>query len=126
MSVGIVDRTVILHYFRNAPNARSWVDNQPARLAVTSITWMEVMEGTSSKANQTECRNILSQFELLYLTLTDQQRAMQQLDRFQFSHRIGMDDCLIAAVAYRLQLPLYTHNLKHMPPMIGTLGVSPY
>jgi predicted nucleic acid-binding protein len=51
---------------------------------------------------------------------------MEQLERFQFSHRIGMEDCLIAAVAYRLQIPLYTHNLKHMTPLLGTLAVKPY
>ena len=126
MSVGFVDTTVILHYFRDYPAAREWVDSQPARLSIASTTWMEVMEGTSSKANQTESTRILDKFELLYLTLGDQQWAMEQLERFQFSHHIGMNDCQIAAVAYRLQLPLYTHNLKDMTPMLGNLAVKPY
>src|SRR6185295_19877296 len=112
MSVGIVDTTVILHYFRKVATARAWVDSQPVRLSVVSTTWMEVMEGASSKVNQAESRRILNKFDLLYLTTADQQWAMQQLEYFQFSHHIGMDDCLIASVAYRLQLPLYTHNLK--------------
>ena len=126
MSVGFVDTTVILHYFRDYPAAREWVDSQPSRLSIASTTWMEVMEGTSSKANQTESTRILDKFELLYLTLGDQQWAMEQLERFQFSHHIGMNDCQIAAVAYRLQLPLYTHNLKDMTPMLGDLAVQPY
>jgi predicted nucleic acid-binding protein len=126
MSVGLVDTTVILHYFRKAANARAWVDAQTIRLSVTSIAWMEVMEGASSKANQNECKNILKKFELLYPTSTDQQWAMEQLERFQFSHHIGKYDCLIASVAYRLQIPLYTHNLKDMTPLIGSLAVQPY
>ena len=126
MSVGIVDTTVILHYFRKYAAARAWVDSQPVRLSVTSITWMEVMEGASNKTNQTESRRILDKFALLYLTSADQQWAMQQLERFQFSHHIGMDDCMIASVAYRLQLPLYTHNLKDMTPMVGELAIKPY
>ncbi len=76
MSVGIVDTTVILHYFRNVASARAWVDTQPVRLSVVSITWMEVMEGASSKANQAESRRILDKFNLLYLTAADQQWAM--------------------------------------------------
>lgn len=69
----------------------------------------------------------MSQFELLYFAPSDQQWAMQQLERFQFSHHIGKDDCLIASVAHRLQLPLYTHNLKHMQALLGTaLAVQPY
>ena len=126
MSSGIVDTTVIVHYFRNSPNARAWVDSQPIRLSVTSITWLEVMEGASSKINQTECKKVLSKFDLLYPTSADQQWAMQQLEHFQFSHHIGKDDCLIASVAYRLQLPLYTHNLKDMTPLIGSLALKPY
>jgi len=126
MSVGIVDTTVILHYFRKHPAAREWVDSQPIQLSVISTTWMEVMEGVSNKANQEESRRILDKFELLYLTTSDQQWALQQLERFQFSHHIGKDDCLIASVAYRLQVPVYTHNLKHMTPLIGDLAVKPY
>jgi predicted nucleic acid-binding protein len=126
MSVGIIDTTVILHYFRNNAAARAWVDLQPVQLSVTTITWMEVMEGASSKAHQTEANSILGKFELLYLTAADQQWAMEQLERFQFSHHIGMNDCLIASVAHRLGLPLYTHNLKDTTPMIGPLAVKPY
>lgn len=93
---------------------------------IPSTTWLEVMEGTTSKANQALTKNIIDQFEVVYLTSSDQQWAMEQLERFQFSHHIGMNDCLIAAVAYRLQLPLYTHNLKDMTPLLGSLAVQPY
>lgn len=126
MSIGLVDTTVILHYFRQNAAARAWVDSQPAQLSVTSITWLEVMEGASSKANQAESKSILGKFEVIYLTAADQQWAMEQLERFQFSHHIGMNDCLIASVAYRLRVPLYTHNLKDMAPLIGELAVKPY
>jgi predicted nucleic acid-binding protein len=121
----ILDSTVILHLYRKYPPAINWFNNQQ-RFGVTSIVWLEVMEGASNKANQAQCKWLLSQFEMLYLTFTDQQWAMQQLERFQFSHHIGKDDCSIAAVAYRLQLPLYTHNLKDMMPMIGNLAIKPY
>lgn len=126
MSIGLVDTTVILHYFRRNEAARAWVDSQPVRLSVTSTTWLEVMEGASSKAHQAESRSILGKFEVIYLTIADQQWAMEQLERFQFSHHIGMNDCLIASVAYRLRIPLYTHNIKDMAPLLGELAVKPY
>ena len=121
----VLDTTVILHLFRKYPPALQWLNNQQ-RYGVTSITWLEVMEGASSKANQTRCKTLLSQFDLLYPTPVDQQWAMQQLERFQFSHHIGKEDCLIAGVAYRLQVPLYTHNLKDMTPLVDTLAIQPY
>ena len=39
---------------------------------------------------------------------------------------VGVLDCLIAAPAFRLQLPLYTHNLKHFTPLLGDLAQKPY
>lgn len=122
---GILDTTVIVHLLRHYQPALTWL-NTSNIYAVTSTTWMEVMEGTSSKANQSYSKGILNQFQLIHLTKTDQNWAMQQLEKYQFSHHIGMNDCLIAAVAFRLQVPLYTHNLKDMTPIIGKLAVKPY
>lgn len=84
------------------------------------------MQGATNKANQARYKMLLNQFELLFLTSIDQEWGMSQFERFQFSHHIGMNDCLIAAVAYRMQVPLYTHNLKDMTPLLGTLAVQPY
>jgi len=84
------------------------------------------MEGATSKTDQMRCKTLLSQFDVVHLTSIDQQWAMEQLERFQFSHHIGKDDCLIASAAYRLQVALYTHNLKHMTPLIGSLAIQPY
>ncbi|MBX3085454.1 MAG: hypothetical protein KF716_27715 [Anaerolineae bacterium] len=121
----VLDTTVVLHLFRKYQPAINWFNNQQ-RYGVTSTTWLEVMEGASSKAHQTDCKSLLNQFELIYLTSADQEWAMEQLAQFQFSHHIGKDDCQIASVAYRLQLPLYTHNLKDMMPMLGELAMKPY
>ncbi len=38
MTVGIVDTTVIVHYFRKNPNAQAWVNTQPTQLSIASIT----------------------------------------------------------------------------------------
>lgn len=84
------------------------------------------MAGTTNKANQSQCKTLLAQFDILYPTTDDQQWAMLQLEQLQFTHHIGKEDCLIAAVSHRLQVPLYTHNLKDMTPMIGALAVKPY
>jgi predicted nucleic acid-binding protein len=121
----ILDTTVIVHLWRRYPPALNWFRNNGV-YGVTSTTWMEVMRGSTSKATQAQARAILDQFEVLYTTSSDQLWAMEQLERFQFSHHIGKDDCLIASVAYRLQVPLYTHNLKDMTPLIGSLAVQPY
>jgi predicted nucleic acid-binding protein len=121
----LLDTTVIIHLFRKYQPALDWLSIEQF-YAITPITWLEVMEGASNKTNQIRCKTILNQFILLDLTPTDQHWAMEQLERFQFTHHISKYDCLIASVAYRLQMPLCTHNLKHMTPLIGNLAVQPY
>ena len=121
----IVDTTIVLHLFRRYEPALQWFKHESS-YAVTSITWMETIAGSNSKASMQRSYSILESFEMLYLTRLDQVWAMQQLERFQFSHRIGIEDCLIASVAHRLQIPLYTHNMKHMQPLLGDLALKPY
>ncbi|MBN2303728.1 MAG: PIN domain-containing protein [Anaerolineae bacterium] len=121
----ILDTTVVIHLLRRYQPALAWF-NTTQVYGITSTTWMEVMEGTTGKADQVRSKGILDQFETLWLTAADQQWAMNQLERFQFSYHIGMNDCLIASIAQRSGLPLYTHNLKDMTPLIGPLAVKPY
>jgi predicted nucleic acid-binding protein len=126
MTIAIVDTTVIVHLLRRYPPALVWFASQSQRLSITSTTWLEIMEGATNRVHQARCKSALTQFDLIHLTSVDQQWAMQQLEQLQFSHHPDKDDCLIASVAYSLQVPLYTHNLKHMLPLIGFLAVQPY
>lgn len=127
MTVGILDTTVIVHLFRRHQAALNWLRTHPMTLSITSITWLEFMVGVANKRAQEDSLKLLNGFELIYLTPTDQAWAMQQLHYFRFSHGIGMNDYLIASVAERLQVPLYTHNLKHMTLLVGSkLAVQPY
>jgi tRNA(fMet)-specific endonuclease VapC len=114
MTVGVIDSTVIMHLFRKAPAALRWYDALSQALAVTPITCMEIMYGAAGKAAQAKCKAILNEFEMEYLARSDMDWAMQQLERYQLSHGAETNDCLIASVCHRLQVPLYTHNVKDM------------
>ena len=125
MTPAILDSTVILHLFRKYQPAVTWFASDE-RYWVTSVTWLEVMVGVPNKRAQGDTLNLLNRFETLYIAQTDQVWAMEKVTALRFSHSIGMNDALIAAVAWRMQVPLYTHNLKDMTPLIGTLAVKPY
>ena len=125
MTVAIVDTTVIVHLWRRYQPAIAWFSTRQV-YSITTITWMEAMAGGPNKRIQAKTRKLLIGFELVYLTQTDQDWAIQQIERLRFSHSIGINDAMIASVAYRLQLPLYTHNLKDMVPLIDKLAIKPY
>lgn len=123
--IELLDSTVIVHLLRNYNPALNWFDATKT-FGIASITWMEIVIGTTSKQNMQKTLEFLDGFDMYYAIQDDQLWVQEKLKQFHFSHHIGMNDCLIAAIAYRLQATLYTHNLKHMTPLIGKLAIKPY
>jgi predicted nucleic acid-binding protein len=80
---------------------------------------MEVMYGAPGKQGQERARALLDKFEMVYLTQADMVWAMDQLKNYRLSHGVAVMDCLIASVCARLQVPLYTHNVNDMLPLLG-------
>lgn len=87
---------------------------------------MEVVTGAENKDNQDRVIRLLDRFPMAQLSQTDILWAMEQLQTYQLSQNVGIPDCLIAAPSHRLQLPLFTRNLKHFTPLLGNLAREPY
>ncbi|MBN8594473.1 MAG: hypothetical protein J0M33_22135 [Anaerolineae bacterium] len=126
MTGGIADTTVIVDINRRLPAAHAWFAGLSHRLAISPLTEAEIIVGAPDKASIANCQTILDQFDRVYLTTSDMQWAVDQLAIYHFSHGIGLIDCFIAAPCYRLRVPLYTHNLRHMTPLLGSLAIKPY
>lgn len=127
MVTAIVETNVVVDLLRHYPPALTWLQRQnQSTLGITPIVWMEVIEGGPTKLRRLQTARSLSQFEMVYLTQSDLDWAMDAQMLYELSHGVGMMDCLIASVSHRLQLPLYTHNLKHFTPLLGDLAQKPY
>ncbi len=87
---------------------------------------MEVVGGGSNKAKRLQAAKLLQQFDMIYLTQADFDWAMAQHMTYELRYGVGMMDCLIASVSHRLNIPLYTHNLKHFVPILDKLAQKPY
>lgn len=51
----VLDTTVIIHLLRRNVAATVWLADQTAHLAITPITWMEVMVGVANKPAHKPC-----------------------------------------------------------------------
>lgn len=127
MVEAIIETNVIVDLLRYYKPAVGWVQTktQPT-LGIPPIIWMEVVSGGVNKTERLRSARLMEQFEMIYLTQSDLAWAMQTQMQYELSHGVGMMDCLIASVSYRLQIPLYTHNLKHFSPLLGKLAQRPY
>lgn len=124
---GLLDTSVVIDVHRGYVPSMVWMrENRSLELAVSSVVWMEAVEGARSKLDQQQILALLGEFDLLYAVPTDCAWAMDRLRVYRLSHGLDMMDCLIASSAQRLNLPLYTRNLKHFTPIIGDLARKPY
>lgn len=123
----LIDTAIIVDLLRRHPPALHWANANPdMQLGITPIVWMEVIIGSKNKTKQMHAERLMQRFIMVYLTDDDTRWAMLQLKKYYLSHNIGINDCLIAAPSQRLQLPLYTRNIKHFTPMLGALAQQPY
>lgn len=123
----VIDTAILIDILRGYPRALSWFKTQSSQhTAITPIVYMEMLSGARNKQEQSAALKFMRQFDMLYLEITDLEWAMTQMKTFYLSHNVGMADCLITSGCPRLQIPLYTKNLKHMTPLLGALAIQPY
>lgn len=126
MIAAFVDTTVFVDALRYHEPALAWIGEQKIVLGVTPITVLEVIRGAKRSQDLQRAVALVSQFPAEYQTPVDFDWAVEKFKQFYLSHNVGMNDCLIAAVAHRLNVPLFTHNLKHIRPVLGDLAQTPY
>ncbi len=122
---GLLDTVVLVDLLRAYPPALDWLAGQE-QLGITPMVWLEVIEGAADANAQKRAVRLLRHFERVDLLPEDFDWAIEQALRFKLSHNADMMDCLIASAAHRLDLPLFTRNLKHFVPLIGPLARKPY
>jgi predicted nucleic acid-binding protein len=123
----ILDTSVLVDLLRGFQPATNWFASLGRlRVAITPVVWMETVEGATDKVKRAQTIRFLRQFRLEHPTEDDNRWAMRQLARFHLSHRVQLQDVMIASVAARLAVPLYTANLKHFQPLPSVDAKKPY
>lgn len=122
---GFIDSTVMVDLWRRYAPALQWLENAPL-LGISSVAWMEAVQGAPDKTARNAVLKLLGMYELVLTNEIDAQWAIAQQARLGLNYKISIEDYLIAAAAARYQLPLYTHNLKHLRPLLGDSAQRPY
>ncbi len=125
MVTALVDSSIIIDLLRGFEPADQWLIAQ-TQLGLVRVVWIEVLQGAPNLNKQQQALKMLRRFELVELITDDLVWATEMLIKYGLSHNAKGYDCMIAAVSQRLNLPLFTHNLKHFMPLIGSLAVRPY
>ena len=123
----LLDTAVLIDLLRGfLPTTRWFAGLGRQRLAITPTVWMETVQGATNRVKRGEAIRFLHQFHIEHPTEDDNRWAMRQLARFHLSHGLHLQDAMIASVAVRLGVPLYTTNLKHFQSLPSLIVERPY
>ena len=122
----LLDTATVVDLLREYPPSATWITNENRTFGITKFVWMEIVTGCKNKQSLIKATRLIERFELVPITTTDIDWASDSLVQFNLSHNIDLVDSLIASTSHRLQIPLYTRNLKHFTPLLGQLAQSPY
>jgi predicted nucleic acid-binding protein len=125
MVSGLLDTAIIVDLLRSYSPAQNWILGQKD-LGTSSAVWLEIIQGAHNNRELRAALRLLRSFDRVDPTPEDFAWTIQMGVQFRLSHNIGSIDCLIASTSYRLQIPLYTPNLKHFAFLLGPLAQKPY
>lgn len=125
MVSGLLDTSILVDVARGYAPAQIWI-NQQDNLGVTRIVWLELLQGAPNKQAEALSLRLLKRFVIQTTSESDLEWAVEAVLKTHLSHNVGALDALIAAPSHRLQIPLYTRNLKHFTPILGHLAQQPY
>ncbi len=127
VSDAILDTSVVIDLLRGFQPAKDWFESMGRqRLAITPVVWMETVQGARDGARRAQAIRLLRRFRVEHPTEDDNRWAMRQTARFHLSHGVQLQDAMIASVAVRLAVPLFTTNLKHFLPLPSLDTQKPY
>jgi predicted nucleic acid-binding protein len=123
----LVDTNILIDLLHNIPKAVQWqAAMNGTRMGITAIIWFEVVQGAQNKVELQRALKFLARFDIEHTQPSDETWAMQQFARLRLSHGVEFQDVLIAAVAQRLSVMLYTRNPRHFTALPNLNIQQPY
>ena len=106
----VLDTNILVDYLTGIPAARRELQ-QYEEVAISIVTWMEVLAGADDAQEEAVARDFLSQFNLQPLGKTVAERAI----KIRRQHRLKLPDAIIWATATELGWLLVTRNTRDYP-----------
>jgi tRNA(fMet)-specific endonuclease VapC len=124
----LFDSTFLIDLLRDDERAEEYLADLPDDTGIFTHAMVkaEVLVGLRSAKELGKFDRLFRQFELLHPNEVDSAGALASLRRLHLSHQIGLPDCVIAATAIRVLLPVVTLNVRHFRLFPGLRVIRPY
>ena len=120
-STVLIDSVIMIDHFNGVPAATEYLLRMQGKLAISVITFAEVLTGFEGKERQL-ARRLLDRFPILIIdrAVADLAATLRRQNRWK------MPDALQAAVAKRHKLRFATRDTDDFPPKRHRFVIVPY
>lgn len=127
MSFTVIDTDILIDAGRGIQDAINCLQslNQQSSLAVSIVTQMELTIGCRNKTELQTLDVFLRHFQILRITESISDKAVELLKQYRLSHGLLIADALIAATAIEHDQPFITKNQRDFRFIVG-LSLQPY
>jgi predicted nucleic acid-binding protein len=127
MSAPIIDSVILIDVLKNHSPAKAYIESiAPSGLFTQATVVAEILMGIRDKGELHAFDELLVPFQILHPNQADSISSLTLLREHKLAHVTGYLDCLIAATALRLKMPISTLNEKHFRPIPGIQIIRPY
>lgn len=128
MAEPIVDTSVFVDLFKRRPEADAYIGTRlrSGRLALHAAVTAELIAGLRDRAEIKQFDTLTSHTRVIFPTEADWTLALRLCRTHARSSGVDWVDCLVAATAIRLGVPVATINEKHFRPIRGLTVIRPY
>ncbi len=114
------DTDVLIWAQRRNAKAAGWIGREPDR-SISLFTYLELLQGATSKRQQKWVVGFLKEFEFAVLPLNERigYRAAVYIEEYALSHGLRGGDAIVAATAVEFDEVLLSGNKKHFEPIRG-------
>lgn len=106
----VIDTNVLVDYLQGVTGARDELAHYESPI-ISLVTWMEIMIGAGTSAEESQLRSFLTRFEVHPITTAIAERAVT----IRRESRQRLPDAIIWATARELNLILVTRNTRDFP-----------
>jgi predicted nucleic acid-binding protein len=124
----IVDTTLTIDFLRRRPEAIAFLDELRGKgeLVTHPVVIAETLQGARDRREQQAIETLFAHFQVVDVEVSDYHDSIVRLTRYSLSHGVGWHDCLIAATACRLAIPVATLNDRDFNCFGDLKVVRPY
>ena len=110
----LIDTDVLIDYSRGIEKTKGILKNLESEqiFAVSVVTQLELMVGCENKADFKSLQKFLLNFEIIQLSKSTSEKAVDLFKKYRLSHGVLIPDMLIASTALTHEIPLLSKNRK--------------